>query len=710
MSVQNKDEINSKVPTQAEGHPTPDHHEKELDDRFNKLGNLPPEAIFQKSGLSRSPVRHEIDLRDIKSGREPGTEDTSEKTPKSPGTPKGNNFASIFRKGNKTTPSRERAFSVGGVGQPKKRKADGSPFINKYKTDVVERILEKIKELKEIVANNKNTKIEIKNIVGDLSMLSLKIEESERRVDEENTENNIESSEQTNLTLMEAEFTDQAVSKEIRKNTVSTQTDSADLAAAKEKAKKATELAKENERVSQIRSRLKKDRTLEETETIISENWPLKTYEHTKVLQKSIISDTASAARIVLVNSEGFKTDSRVMNLANQMQSLKVFSERRNMTEGQVICLETGESLMVTGENDGQNNKRLLVIGCVPLKPTLENLQQTLSKTLKELLDRDITSASYSPPQGMDTLMFRKLLECELCQTGIKAEIYTGRQKLPKGTTQQAQKRGERKNVPKTSTLLITAPKEKTYADTVKAMKAAISPDKIGISVEKTTKTKDGNIRMVVRERKPGARTTFVEQVTKNIQSAEVKIQSKETRVIIRDLDETITGEEIKEALTKLLDQNVDLKIGAVTKNQYGTYSAVVNLPPKAAANILKLKRIRVGWLRCRVTEKLTPIRCFKCQAFGHSAKECRENASIRRCHKCGSHEHIARECQNNPNCYVCKLEGHRADSMACPEFRQKVQIMKEEKTREKLVNREQHGGRPGPRTKNGENNSSECQ
>lgn len=60
---------------------------------------------------------------------------------------------------------------------------------------------------------------------------------------------------------------------------------------------------------------------------------------------------------------------------------------------------------------------------------------------------------------------------------------------------------------------------------------------------------------------------------------------------------------------------------------------------------------------------------CYKCNRFGHTAKQCLSRA---RCLKCGKH-HETRDCKlpvvKNPTCINCNAVGHTAAWRQCPSF-----------------------------------------
>jgi hypothetical protein len=147
-----------------------------------------------------------------------------------------------------------------------------------------------------------------------------------------------------------------------------------------------------------------------------------------------------------------------------------------------------------------------------------------------------------------------------------------------------------------------------------------------------------------------------------------------------KDLHETTTGEEVREALSKLfgeekrVDAN-DISVSMATKpNKGGKLFAIVNLPIEVANKLMKMAKLNVGWSECRIEDKNTPRRCYRCLRFEHVRAECKSEKSLEDCClKCGRAGHTARLCMEEPYCIACNVEGHRADEMACPEYRKLV-------------------------------------
>ncbi|XP_023221114.1 uncharacterized protein LOC111622892 [Centruroides sculpturatus] len=80
------------------------------------------------------------------------------------------------------------------------------------------------------------------------------------------------------------------------------------------------------------------------------------------------------------------------------------------------------------------------------------------------------------------------------------------------------------------------------------------------------------------------------------------------------------------------------------------------------------------GYLRCPVRPYIpNPLRCFKCQWFGHSQTSCRGKKA---CAQCGNEDHESNECTSSPCCVNCK-DAHPAYSRKCPSWQREKEIQR---------------------------------
>ncbi|GFW95684.1 uncharacterized protein TNCV_19151 [Trichonephila clavipes] len=81
---------------------------------------------------------------------------------------------------------------------------------------------------------------------------------------------------------------------------------------------------------------------------------------------------------------------------------------------------------------------------------------------------------------------------------------------------------------------------------------------------------------------------------------------------------------------------------------------------------------IKAGYLNCRIRPYIpNPLRCFKCQRFGHSQTSCRGQLT---CSRCASVGHSSTDCTLEPKCVNC-TQSHPSDSKLCQKWKIEKQI-----------------------------------
>lgn len=582
----------------------------------------------------------------------------SRKTLRSPPTattaPPRKELAPIFVRGKSLNKLKGRSHSVGRY--TKKRKADQSPEENKSNLGYLAQISIKIEELRELVKANATTKVEIKRVSEDLSLLAT-LMEGDYETDKEDT------AEITELNLNPAgpcawcrdktasPTKIKGISKEQGTQTLTSK-----------------EIKEQGESIH-LRSLIDKALTCPEIVKILEKPWPQTVYNTTRLVYKSILTDSLNTARVILINTSN-SGDQRLKSLAVHFSSLKSLIGQKTWEKGRIATIEHKESLTVAGEDDEQSRARFIMVAYVSPKPNVEELVQVANNVKHELASRDVRRGSFSPSEDMDVGLLRKIMECCMNHSGIKIDICVGRKKQDKADKVSPNK--EIRTQAGKATIVVKAPK--SYAETLKLLKSEVKPDELGVLVEGATKTPDGDIRITLRERNPGGKEAFMGQIAKKC-GTEATLKTKETPVIIKDLDETVTKDEVQAALTEALN-GIGVRVGEVRKGKFGSVTVLAYVPTHSAPALLKSGRIKIGWLHCRMAEKLSLTCCYKCQAFGHTAKQCKAPSNARRCLRCGSQDHLVKTCNETPHCYICTSDGHRADSMACPEYRKGIEIM----------------------------------
>nr|XP_042902463.1 uncharacterized protein LOC122270162 [Parasteatoda tepidariorum] len=82
---------------------------------------------------------------------------------------------------------------------------------------------------------------------------------------------------------------------------------------------------------------------------------------------------------------------------------------------------------------------------------------------------------------------------------------------------------------------------------------------------------------------------------------------------------------------------------------------------------------IKAGYKNCKVRPYIpNPLRCFKCQKFGHATNNCRGKET---CSRCGQTGHTYQSCSSPEKCVNCN-EPHSANSRRCSKWKQEKQIL----------------------------------
>ncbi|GFT16238.1 uncharacterized protein TNCV_2245491 [Trichonephila clavipes] len=86
-------------------------------------------------------------------------------------------------------------------------------------------------------------------------------------------------------------------------------------------------------------------------------------------------------------------------------------------------------------------------------------------------------------------------------------------------------------------------------------------------------------------------------------------------------------------------------------------------------------ENILIGYLNIKIRPYIpNPLRCFRCQSYGHGTASCRGVAT---CNKCSSTEHASEACTTERRkCANCKGE-HAAYSKICPKWQQEKEIQR---------------------------------
>ncbi|CAH1099633.1 unnamed protein product [Psylliodes chrysocephalus] len=503
------------------------------------------------------------------------------------------------------------------------------------KKQIMTRVTETSKELMALMRDTPKTKTEIKNIALSLNR---SVESLQRRINE-----------------YEEEKTEPQVIKVKNLNSVGTQVNEEELK--KENNKRKEEINTE------ILSTLETQTTIEKLKNIIDYDWPEEAYTKTKIIKGELADMTINEDVAFITNINGINTEEIGKKHPEAAQIIK-----EGLTEGQVEYIKRNIKIQSSKGDMGQTSNMNIII---PYKmddtgiTEVESLHDILIKLLRLLETENKNRIIISATGGLiDGDYLRKSLEYIFHKTEINALILVNKGIKKRKTTLVQRKENQ------TEKLIIKA-EGKSYAELLKDVKGTVKLEETGIEVKTIKKTNRGDLFLEIQGNKEKA-VALKEIIKTSNANTDVTIKTNDIILHITDIDASIGEQELKmELLNKRQElKEDDIKVLSIRPTQNGNQTATVAMKKEVAIDIANRGKIKIGWINCRVRQRVHMTRCFRCLQFGHTRKDCQEEDRSDLCLKCGKAGHKVKECENPPFCLTCRIEGHRQDQTSCPHYR----------------------------------------
>lgn len=465
-------------------------------------------------------------------------------------------------------------------------------------------------------------------------------------------------------------------------------------------------------RVESIHQTLKNEQDQNKLVLEMTTNWPGATFTRTSTIKEDINPEIMAKKNVIILtvptndmNDDG--SENRGGILKPQVQN---YWTNRFIKAGEIVNITSRATLLTEQktETEPEVNTYLVAVNPCPDKEkiTLEvlNCLKKLENKISENKNPDNTCKFYfgTTIRSLETPL-RKTLEYLGHRKDMHFSLYTSAKIhakaknskmndpkiLEEQTTAESkiQDTREWKKVlgkgrkKKLETILITPNEGTSYAKILSSMKKEVDPQKCGVQIQRVVNTKKGEVAIKITEIAKDGLQTFSKELGEKVENAaKTEIQEQLETVVIRDIDDIVTEDDLKIAIEDKIGTDVPYKLNIIQRRSGASYThAYLLMPVHAVSQLLKNRRIRPGWSSCRIERKVSPLRCFNCCKYGHTAKECKNASRKNICWKCGELDHKAVECINEERCHECEVSGHRADSSKCPTYRKMLEVIRRE-------------------------------
>lgn len=435
----------------------------------------------------------------------------------------------------------------------------------------------------------------------------------------------------------------------------------------------------ETRRVEEIRRQIESAKTITTQEKIIKEKWPKAVYQRTAPATDSFLKPRRM--RILIMNEKGEQDEGLLKALEYQYPRLKTF--RNSATGNRMATIVRTEN---TREGaPAQPTDNILLAGKLKKEAKIADILKLIGDIEKHRHNWEINNPNSGPAEddeeNIPMIMFPTETDYntakKITELGIQSQrVYLSHKMTKREAKMEAAARrietNDRKN-----TVIINPEEGQTSQEIMKNLKNAINPTNIGIDVETVTKTPNGDLKLRIREKVSGGKEKLVQEITSQLgNKLEIKPFQVTTKMILKDLEETATQDEIEQALKEIITGPTQriIRVDPPRTSAGGKTTATYYVDKTDAMDLEKKGRIQVGWSRCKTERHIIVPSCQNCQCIGHSSRFCNLPPSREKlCHRCATSGHTASECESQVlRCYNCRMEGHPANSMTCPYYRER--------------------------------------
>ncbi|KAK9718499.1 Endonuclease-reverse transcriptase [Popillia japonica] len=528
------------------------------------------------------------------------------------------------------------------------------------------KMMRRIKQLKRLVDESSKTKLEIKQVARELKNKTTKKVARELTYLADNLEKNINQYQRRHDCtehIQRSETKEMSTQTALVGKTVGVQA----VQAVRSNIELERQKVEEKIRVD-IKAALKSDSGIVGLTDLLDKKWPNDLYERTEMVY-SDGDDLNAEGDLALLIDPARPKGNRVVNALK-----KVHPDLKEVIEKCAGQLDYIVKTVATRSRNQDTTEKTTAIYILPLEIDVERINRV--EDTYDMLKRLRLSMHIHPTnkikvvlgEGLNNDYVRKMCEF-IFHSGINIALVTNKEK-PKKTWSRAGRQWDKHST--------GHEQRKTEEDLEqgRTVKERVDPEEVGVKVKAIKRTAKGDLMLEVDG--DLRKANDLKQATSNKINNEVKIANRMVTVHVMDIDAATTGEEVELAMRRMgIQDDKQTAVKAMRPGRDGSQTAIVQVNRAKANLLVKAGRIRIGWVNCRVRERVAVTRCYKCLEFGHMGKECKGPDRSDLCVNCHQPGHKAKECEGRHYCLSCNSDEHRSDTTRCPRFRELIKMQR---------------------------------
>lgn len=409
-----------------------------------------------------------------------------------------------------------------------------------------------------------------------------------------------------------------------------------------------------NEKLASFRSLLQGATTDDLRAQLITKDWPTDAFTHSSTAAlDAAIGD--SNVRVVILPRGG--SGENVRKMCAQTAGLQMVLESDELKGGSCAILRGHLNVEIDGVHldRSEHLPSVTIVGRPEEEPSSKDLS-TL-RILRTALTHLDGVSSFSIITGCGVGRTRKAVELLLAGSDRTVKVVDAAVPSAKRSAVPA---------PAPSSVVTIRGEGLSFADILKTVKANVDVDKHDLKIASIRKRQDQALSIRIKGGGEKA-ALFLKEVNKS-EELNAEVHRRMDTLEVRDLEHESSSEDISKAFTEMIPGSTpaDFAVTSVRPSYAGTARATVRAPSEWTGQILEKRRIKIGWVLCRIVRRTRPTHCFKCWAEDHLSSTCKGTDRTKNCYRCGGSDHLKARCTADKWCPVCKTAEHSFDDGVC--------------------------------------------